>query len=83
MSDTTLDLMVENAMADEWEEQNREDPREETVRIAAHKAYKLLSQAFDVLGGAIDEGSEQFDSVTSYCNDIEDLMYAIAKEKWF
>lgn len=83
MSDTTLDLMVERAMADEWEEQNREDPREEIIRVAAHNAYKLLSQAFDVLGGAIDEGSEQFDSVTSYCNDIEDLMYAIAKEKWF
>lgn len=83
MSDTTLDLMVERAMADEWEDQNREDPREEIIRVAAHKAYKLLSQAFDVLGGAIDEGSEQFDSVTSYCNDIEDLMYAIAKEKWF
>lgn len=83
MADATLDLMVENAMADEWEAQNREDPREEIIRVAAHKAYKLLSQAFDVLGGAIDEGSEQFDSVTSYCNDIEDLMYAIAKEKWF
>lgn len=83
MTDVELDRIYETAIAEDWEEQNREDPREEIVRVAAHKAYKLLSQAFDVLGGAIDEGSEQFDSVESYCNDIEDMMYAIAKEKWF
>ena len=82
-TDTELDRMYEAAIADEWEDLNREDPQEEVVRIAAHKAYKLLSQAFDVLGGAVDEGSKEFDAVTSYCNDIEDMMYNIAKEKWF
>lgn len=78
-----LDLIYETAVAQDWEEQNKEDPQEEIVRIAAHKAYNLLSQAFDILGGAVDEGSKFFDSVTSYGNDIENVMDNMAVEKWF
>lgn len=81
--DTTLDTMFENACAKDWEDQNKDDPQEEIARIAAHKAYKLLTQAFDILGASVDEGSRFFDSVTSYCNDIEDIMDGMAKEKWF
>lgn len=83
VTDADLDRMYEAAVAQDWEEQNREDPQEEIARIAAHKAYKLLSQAFDALGSAVDEGSKYFDAVTSYCNDIEDMMDSMAKEKWF
>lgn len=83
MTDAELDRIYETAIAEDWEEQNREDPQEERVRIAAHDAFKLLSQAFDVIGAAVDEDSRFFDSLTSYCNDIEDVMIAMAKEKWF
>ena len=83
MTDAELDRIYETAIAEDWEEQNREDPREEIIRVAAHKAYKLLSQAFDILGASVDEGSKYFDVVASYQNDIEDLMDAMAKEKWF
>lgn len=82
-TDTELDRMYEDSCSEEWEAQNREDPQEESVRIAAHKAHMLLTQVFDILGASIDEGSKFFDSVTSYCNDIEDVMDSMAKEKWF
>ena len=82
MNDTELDRIYETAVAQDWEEQN-EDPQEEVIRIASHKAYNLLSRAMDILGGAVDEGSRFFDSVTSYCNDIENVMDGISVEKWF
>ena len=81
-TDTELDRMYEAAIADEWEDLNREDPQEEVVRIAAHKAYKLLSQAFDILGGAVDEDSKFLDLVCSYCNDMEDIIDSLKAEMW-
>ena len=81
-TDAELDLMFEKACADDWEEQNREDPKREALSIAAHKAIKLLKEAWDTLGGAVDEGSKELDAVCSYCNDIEDLIDSLTAERW-
>lgn len=82
MGDAELDRIYETAIAEDWEEQNREDPKREALSIAAHKAVDLLKQAFDILGGAIDEDSPEFDAVTSYCNDIEDMADNLSAERW-
>ena len=82
MNDAELDRIYETALADDWEEQNREDPKREALIIAANKAVELLGQAMDILGGAIDEDSREFDAVTSYCNDIEDMADSIKAERW-
>lgn len=82
MADAELDRIYETAIAEDWEEQNREDPKREALIIAAGKAVELLRQAMDILGGAIDEDSREFDAVTSYCNDIEDMADSIKAERW-
>ncbi len=82
MTDAQLDAMVEAADAQAWEEQNRVDPKREALSIAAHKAIGLLKQAFDTLGGAVDEDSVELDAVLSYCNDIEDMIDSLTAERW-
>lgn len=72
-TDTELDRMYEAALADDWEDRNREDPAYETLSIAVEKALKLLDEAYNTIGGAVDEHSRYFDVVMSFCNDIEDL----------
>lgn len=72
-TDAELDRMYEAAIADDWEDRNREDTAYETLSIAVEKALKLLSEAYNTICGAVDEHSRYFDIVMSYCNDIEDL----------
>lgn len=81
-TDVELDRMYEAAIADEWEEQNREDPKREALRIAADKAVGLLEEAWKTLGGAVDEDSKFLDLVCSYCNDMEDLIDSLKAERW-
>ena len=82
MSDAELDRIYETALAEDWEEQERVDPKREALEIAVKSTVDLLKEAFDTLGGAIDEDSPEFDSVTSYCNDIEDMIDNLLKERW-
>lgn len=81
-TDVELDRMYEAAIADEWEEQNREDPKREALRIVADKAVGLLEEAWKTLGGAVDEDSKFLDLVCSYCNDMEDLIDSLKAERW-
>lgn len=81
-TDAELDRMYEIACAQDWEEQNREDPKREAVVIAAEKAIGFLKQALDTLGGAVDEDSRNFDLVCSYCNDMEDMIDNLKAERW-
>ena len=82
MTDAELDRIYETACAEDWEEQNREDPKREALSEAAHKAIELLKEAWDTLGGAVDEDSRYFDSVVSYCNDLEDMIDNLNSERW-
>lgn len=82
MNDAELDRIYETAVAQDWEEQEREDPKHEVLSIATEKAIKLLDEAWRTLGGAIDEDSPEFDAVTSFCNDIEDLTNNLKAERW-
>ena len=82
MNDAELDRIYETAVAQDWEEQEREDPKREALIIAVEKAVELLNQAFDTLGGAVDEDSKFLDLVCSYCNDIEDLTNNLKAERW-
>ena len=82
MTDAELDRIYETACAEDWEEQNREDPKGEALSIAAHKAIDLLKEAWDTLGGAVDEDSKELDAVCSYCNDLEDLIDSLSAERW-
>lgn len=81
-TDAELDRMYEAAVADEWEDRNREDPKREAVVIAADKAIKLLEEAWQTLGGAVDEDSKYLDLVCSYCNDMEDMIDNLKAERW-
>ena len=81
-TDAELDRMYEIACAQDWEEQNREDPEREAVAIAADKAIKLLDEARKTLGGAVDEDSRLFDLVVSYCDDLENIMDNLKSERW-
>lgn len=78
-TDVELDRMYEAAIADEWEEQNREDPEREAIAVAIGKAVDLMNEARDVLDGAIDEDSKYFDRIVSFCSDIEDLVSELKK----
>ena len=81
-TDVELDRMYEAAISDEWEEQNREDPKREALRIAADKTVGLIEEAWKTLGGAVDEDSKFLDLVCSYCNDMEDLIDNLKAERW-
>ena len=82
VTDADLDRIYEAAVTQDWEEQNKEDPKREIVQIAAGKAVELLKQAFDTLGSAVDEDSKYLDLVLSYCNDIEDMIDNLNAERW-
>lgn len=82
MTDAELDRIYETACAEDWEEQNLEDPKREAVVIAADKAIKLLEEAWQTLGGAVDEDSKYLDLVCSYCNDLEDMIDNLKAERW-
>ena len=81
-TDAELDRMYEIACSEDWEEQNQEDPKREAVVIAADKAIKLLEEAWQTLGGAVDEDSKYLDLVCSYCNDLEDMIDNLKAERW-
>ena len=72
--------MYEAALADDWEEQNRDDPERETVNSAITKAVELLNKAAGILCGAVDEKSKLYDRISSYGTDIEDFIFALKGE---
>ena len=81
-TDAELDRVYEACVAQDWEEREREDPKREALRIAADKAIKLIEEAWQTLGGAVDEDSRFLDLVCSYCNDMEDLIDNLKAERW-
>ena len=81
-TDAELDRVYEACVAQDWEEREREDPKREALRIAADKAIKLIEEAWQTLGGAVDEDSKYLDLVCSYCNDMEDMIDNLKAERW-
>ena len=81
-TDAELDRVYEACVAQDWEEREREDPKREALRIAADKAIKLIEEAWQTLGGAVDEDSRFLDLVCSYCNDMEDMIDNLKAERW-
>ena len=81
-TDAELDRVYEACVAQDWEEREREDPKREALHIAADKAIKLIEEAWQTLGGAVDEDSRYLDLVCSYCNDMEDMIDNLKSERW-
>lgn len=79
-TDAELDRMYEAAVADDWEEQNRDCPERESVNEAINKAVELLTKAAEILCGAVDEKSKLYDRISSYGSDLDDFVFALKGE---
>ena len=82
-----VDVMIENAMAQEWEELT-DVPDEEKCMDASYEmgyAWEKISDALDFLATAAEktEGTVAYDKIVSLLDDLDDLQTEIhiMKEK--
>jgi len=89
MSDQELDRMYEAAIADEWEEQNRDSVDGETLRQAA-RSIRLAIEDFDTSCDLVNEASEllvdtpEGDRISSVLDDMEKILDSMKEmqRKW-
>ena len=78
MDDYTLDYMVEQAAATEWERINEPDPCESQMKDAAldmRLAIEMIEKAEDYLADAVEDvrDTPMEDRVATFLNLLEDL----------
>lgn len=82
MKDWQLDLLREQADAEEWENMNRTDSRKEAAALLLAKARDLLSDVYDALAEAAEivEGLPVTDRYMSLAMDVDELSENIIAE---